>query len=271
MQEKETVEKPDFGRYAAWLEANWRGDNRELRPGRFMHQQADLRRAFESSPYWAAVNNKLPSWAEEYSEKTGHRLFSGGTVPLLVLHQKPWDSFLNKTWRVNVRNNPNWPAPPVGGWVFPDTWFEQFWDAVRARFAVRYLDGVAFLSNHLYQEAVRVSAGVRVETKAKETGYYAVHIVLSQNFAVQALDYGDPEPRRSEIEIQVTTELQEVVGELTHIHFERDRTSMDADVSGWQWEYARPEFSPYYLGHVLHWIEGVVMNLRDSQGECDES
>lgn len=257
--------RPSFEQYPEWLERAWRGDNRELRSGRFLHQQADLLRTFEQSDFWVSVNKSLSGWADEYNRSTGHRLFSGGVPSRVSLHKKPWDSFLNKTWRINVNRNPNWPSPPSVGWVFPDIWFEHLWDVVRARLAVRYLDGVSFLVKKVSDEARNHGVDAHVEVKAKDTGYYAVHVVAAQEFAVEALDYGAPEPRRSAIEIQVTTELQEIVGELTHSHFERDRSSRRQNNPDWQWEYSRPEFSPYYLGHVLHWVEGVVMNLRDTE------
>lgn len=264
------ADKPALTEYLSWLEEVWGGDNRELRPGRFMHQQADLRREFEASPYWRSIDHDIAGWSEDYARRTGHRLFAGdaatGTLSL-----KPWESFLNKTWRVNVKNNVNWPSEPPGGWILPDTWFERFWDVIRTRLTVRYLDGVKYLADCLAQQGARCGVDVHLESKAKETGYYAIHVLVPQEFTVQALDYGEPQPRRSVIEIQITTELQEMVGELTHRHFELDRTNDEINPEPWQWDYQRPEFSPYYLGHVLHWVEGVVMNLRDRGREEDDA
>lgn len=269
MQKDSLQNKPTLDDYPQWLEKTWDGDKRELSAGRFLHQQLDLRTHFERSPFWCHVQRGLPEWAEEYNKLTGHRLFSGPAAA--TLDMKSWESFLNKTWRENVRNNPNWPQEPPLGWVLPDTWFERFWDILRTRFTVHYLDGVKFLVDKLELQAELDSVVPRVEAKAKDTGYYAMHIVIPQEFEVLGLDYLEPELRRSEIEIQVTTELQEMVGDLTHRHFEKDRGSLSTASRPWQWDYERPEFSPYYLGHVLHWVEGVIMNLREPHPSPDQS
>src|SRR5207237_10621726 len=56
--------------YLDWLEETWQGDMRELRKGRYLHQQADLRHEFETSRYWLEVAAKLPGWADSYRKKT---------------------------------------------------------------------------------------------------------------------------------------------------------------------------------------------------------
>src|SRR5437588_6905573 len=91
--------KPRTGdEYLAWLEEKWRGDSRELREGRYLHQQGDLRQAFETSPYWREVSTKLHDWANGYRKKTHALLFQGvPEPPMLVI--KPWQSFLSRTWR----------------------------------------------------------------------------------------------------------------------------------------------------------------------------
>lgn len=30
----------------------------------------------------------------------------------------------------------------------------------------------------------------------------------------------------------------------------------------WQWDYESDEFIPNYLGHILHYIEGMIMEVR---------
>ncbi len=31
----------------------------------------------------------------------------------------------------------------------------------------------------------------------------------------------------------------------------------------WQWDYKCDEFLPNYLGHIIHYIEGMIMEVRD--------
>lgn len=261
--EDEHAAKPSFDRYDEWLDQAWSGDKRELRPGRFLHHQADLKSQFESSEFWLGIQRQLPLWEQDYAREKHHRLFSG-TNPA-PLNLKPWSSFLNKTWRENVKNNARWPKPPREGWVLPDTWFEKFWDIIRTRFTVNYLDGVPFLVKRIKDYAGSLDIEVKVETKAKDTGYYAMHVRVPQEFEGLDLDYVGPEFRRSEVEIQVTTALQEMVDNLTHRHFERSRDTIESVAGPWQWEYRGAEFGVYYLGHVVHWVEGMIMSLRDAE------
>ncbi|HJT91238.1 MAG TPA: hypothetical protein VJ777_04755 [Mycobacterium sp.] len=257
--------KPNLKEYTDWLEKVWGGDARELRKGRFLHQQGDLARAFEVSPFWKAVDSRLSEWALTYERKTKFRLFAQG-IPDVAITTKTWESFQSRTWRENVRNNPNWPEAPSEGWLLPDTWFERLWDIVRTRLVVRYLDGVEFLAEVLENLATEYCPPPRRVIHAQEWGYYAVHVVVPQSFRVQALNYDYEEDRSSEVEIQITTELQETISQLTHPYFERRREEYpsedQAEDLAWQWNYASSEFTPYYLGHLLHYLEGMIMKTR---------
>ena len=35
----------------------------------------------------------------------------------------------------------------------------------------------------------------------------------------------------------------------------------------WQWNYKGDEFTANYLGHILHYVEGMIMEIRDKQEE----
>lgn len=62
------------------------------------------------------------------------------------------------------------------------------------------------------------------------------------------------------IEIQVTTQAKEVLRKLLHVGYESSRLG---DVqSDWQWAYDSRAFAANYLGHVLHYVEGRIMNIR---------
>jgi Region found in RelA / SpoT proteins len=218
--------KPEPGKdYEDWLERHWRGDTRELREGRYLHQQADLRQAFETSDYWREVSTRLGRWAATYAKENEAPLFQG-EPGLPSLASKPWQSFLSRSWRVNVAGNGEWPGPPSkpppGGWWMPDNWFERVKDVVRTRFVVRYMDGVEFLADKLCSCANerRFKREAWFDREAKRDGYYAFHVYVPQRFAVQALDYEGKQERSSRVEIQVMTEMAAVISELTHTYYE---------------------------------------------------
>ena len=65
--------------------------------------------------------------------------------------------------------------------------------------------------------------------------------------------------------MQITTQLQEVIRKLLHKHYESRRKRTTPDELKWQWDYKSDEFSANYLGHILHYIEGMIMEVRDKQ------
>jgi ppGpp synthetase/RelA/SpoT-type nucleotidyltranferase len=254
--------KPTLAGYPAWLQEIWQGDTRELREGRFLHQQADLRLAFETSAYWREVSAKLYGWSRAYSRRTEALLFQ---VPPArpVLFNKPWDSFLNRTWRENINRNRNWPAPPEGGWWLPDNWFERAWDIVRTRFVVRYLDGAKALAEELEKLARQRQYDLQpeVELESKEDGYYAIHVALQQRFSVTSLDYEGTQERTSGIEIQVMTALAEVVSQLTHVYYEARRESVPSTRS--IWDPSTEDRAASDLFRDSSKLEQAVMDLRE--------
>lgn len=255
--------KPGPDDYQDWLGSVWMGDSRELRPGRYLQQQRELQTAFNGSPFMIDLRHLMPEWATRYHEETNVSLFPG-EPPAIDLKLKPWESFLSRTWRQNVLWNADWPAPPPGGWWAPDCWFEKLWDIVRTRITVRYLDGVQFLVERITELGHHHGLRVEQRTHAQERGYYAMHVTVSQEFPVQSLDFEKWQKRSSSVEIQLTTELKEVIGDLTHGYFEELREDEGGPNRKWQWDYESPEFAPYYLGHILHYLEGMIMQIRDA-------
>jgi ppGpp synthetase/RelA/SpoT-type nucleotidyltranferase len=259
--------KPEFGaRYFEWLEKMWQGDLRELREGRYLHQQADLRQAFESSDYWREVSMRLDDWAETYRKETKAALFlSPPTLPKLA--SKPWQSFMSRTWRENVSTNENWPKPPKGGWWLPDNWFERAWDVVRTRLIVRYMDGVRMLASELVEcaEAPPLELPARDEPEAKLNGYYAFHVYVRQTFEVveedTPLECESKLRRSSEVEIQVMTQLAEVISELTHTYYENSRLAAPGVIPP-LWDEDIDEAQAIALSHQSSAIELQVMSLR---------
>ncbi len=68
------------------------------------------------------------------------------------------------------------------------------------------------------------------------------------------------------VEIQVTTQLQEVLRKILHVVYERTRMISDDNQIPWQWRYKDDDFFINYLGHMLHNIEGLIMEIRRRQG-----
>ncbi|MGB4697792.1 MAG: hypothetical protein WBH08_08095, partial [Methanothrix sp.] len=96
---------------------------------------------------------------------------------------------------------------------------------------------------------------------ARDEGYYALHMNIRQNYLVKEMNWTE-ETKIISFEIQITTQLQDVIRRLLHEDYEEKRTERVADEK-WQWNYKSEEFSTNYLGHILHYVEGMIMDVRE--------
>ncbi|MEL4305651.1 hypothetical protein [Methanococcoides sp. LMO-2] len=216
---------------------------------------------FKKSSLWTELSQNIKEYDEEYNLKTsGYKLFSPNFVP--VLNNKPYDSFILKSFRKNVVNNNNWPEEPDMGWVLPDNWFEKTGDIVRTLFVVKYLDGIEFLVSKIEEICKKHGSECRISLEAKDEGYYAAHMDVKQTFEIPKYDW-DTKKIEIFIEIQITTQLQEVIRKLLHTYYEDKRVSSVRQPDTWKWDYKSDEFAANYVGHILHYMEGMIMDIRD--------
>jgi hypothetical protein len=67
------------------------------------------------------------------------------------------------------------------------------------------------------------------------------------------------------VEIQITTQLQEVIRLLLHKYYSEKRKKGSIDKVKWQWNSSSEEFVANYLGHILHYVEGMILEIREKQ------
>jgi len=87
---------------------------------------------------------------------------------------------------------------------------------------------------------------------------------MMQEFEIPKFPY-DTERVVVSLEIQITTQLQEVIRRLLHKYYESRRMDMEEEESKWQWNYRSDEFVANYLGHILHYVEGMIVEVRERQ------
>lgn len=215
---------------------------------------------FKACDFWKSLLSSLTEIDQEYRLKTNYILRLHESPPEVLI--KPFKSFLLKTFRKNVLNNGKWPAPPDSGWLLPENWFSQINDTVRTSFVVKYLDGVNFLAEKCTEQATAAKHDSRVDFEAKDEGYYAAHFYVLVPCNVPRENW-DTESLTISVEIQITTQLQEVIKRLLHKHYEQYREKSPTPNTKWQWDYKSDEFAANYLGHILHYVEGMIMDVRD--------
>jgi ppGpp synthetase/RelA/SpoT-type nucleotidyltranferase len=253
--------KPTIKAYPVWLSRLPGAGRSSLEKNRYEQVAAKALVDISESAFWTGLQQALDEFDDDYLARTSYRLFAGSEGKPDRPVRKTWESFLSKTYRKNVLNNVNWPDEPVGGWLTGTSWFTQINDIVRTAYVVKYLDGVEFLVEKLERVAHDLGLTTRCDFEAKDEGYYAAHLYVSIEVDVPTPKW-DTEKVPIQFEIQVTTQLQEVIRRLTHEHYADRRLDEPASIA-WQWQYRNPNFVPNYLGHILHYLEGMIMEVRD--------
>lgn len=178
----------------------------------------------------------------------------------LALRTKPFSSVVGKLYRRNVLYNRRWPAPPKGGWLEPTELYENIDDLLRTRLVCRYLDGPKFVCERLALACSHLGVEHNIRTLSTDAGYYAWHFYFRMD--VELALGANIESRLMWVEIQLTTQLAEVITALTHGLYEQRREGA-GNGDDWKWEPASPEFRSSFIGHGLHLLEGVIQTFRD--------
>lgn len=226
---------------------------------------------FEKSDLWIQLTENLREYNDEYLIKTGYPLLIPRFKPVIPsfkpeLDIKLFNPFLLKTFRKNIIENKRWPDKPENGWIFPNNWYSRINDIIRTLLVVKYIDGVEFMINKVRSLCKQHSAECKVFLQATEEGYYAAHLYTKHEFEIPKITW-DSERVNVSIEVQITTQLQEVIRELLHKYYEDRRRGEDTK---WQWNYKSDEFIANYLGHILHYVEGMIMEVREKQKQKEK-
>lgn len=214
----------------------------------------------EEHSFFVNLSQKLRELNKAYESSTGSNLLMKDE-PLQLL-QKSYTSAIDKSFRVNILQNNGFPKPPEKGWATHKNLFEYFNDLIRGTIVCRFIDAPTFLTKELTNYAQSLSLETKYYSQAREEGYYAYHFyvfipvkLLNEQF--KKFD------SKIEVEIQITTQLQDVLKSLTHIHYESDRLKPKKLDNKWKWEYKTNKFKVSYLSHTLHLLESVIVESRD--------
>jgi ppGpp synthetase/RelA/SpoT-type nucleotidyltranferase len=218
---------------------------------------------FENSVEWNKLIQELYNCEATYRHRSGYDLLMKGPEEI-KLSIKDWDNFISKVWRRNVVENKNWDKEdnePAEGWITPLNWLERINDTVRTSIVVKYLDGVKLILDTMVHHYEACGCECKEDWEAREEGYYAAHLNVIRDYEIpfgfQTRNY------RISVEIQVTTQMKDVIRQLTHLYYEHRRVRLDTPSEKWQWDYMSEEFAPNYIGHILHYVEGAIMEIRD--------
>ncbi len=253
----EYTKPADLDDYAEWITREFDVELAGL-PEQHDRVTVSMKSQLERSAFWTHLCEELAELRSAYYLRTGGFILGTSTDPVLDL--KSWESFWLKTYRKNVLNNVRWPRPPAGGWLLAQDWYGAISDVVRTKVVVRYLDGIVDVVELISARAKKSGSKSAVFYRASEAGYYAAHVDVARRFEIPRTDF-DTETLRTAVELQVTTHVKDVIAELLHRYYELRRASPTTD-DGWQWNYLSDGFRSRYVGHMAHYLEGVIMDLR---------
>ena len=244
--------------YKDWIYEKFRWD--ENAKNYYSSVTNTMKDSFEKSDFWLAFIESLDYTAEDYYIVTKYELLQANFKPKIYI--KPYDSFLDKSFRKNVLLNAEWPNEPSNGWITFENAYGKIGDILRTSVIVRYLDGIDFVIKSLQRNCTENNQKCSIDYQAKTEGYYAVHIDVTHEFEIPSLTWESKKISAS-VEIQVTTQIKDVIKSLTHQLYEKDRLEACSEKLDWQWDYKSDRFVINYLGHIMHYLEGSIMEIRD--------
>lgn len=256
-------DKPsNIQQYKQWLKENHQVEITDRIKNNYESATDKMKQQFQESAFWEQLGRNLREYNDEYYLDKEYQLLQDTSLPDILV--KPFDSFLLKTFRKNILENQNFPEPPIDGWILPKNWYLRINDILRTLIVVKYLDGVEFIIGKIRSLCKKIRKDFDCIFEAREVGYYAVHLYTKEEFEIPRMDW-DTIKVSTAIEIQLTTQLQEVIRKLLHKYYEERRLLPSQTERMWQWDYRSDEFATNYLGHILHYIEGMIMEIREKE------
>jgi ppGpp synthetase/RelA/SpoT-type nucleotidyltranferase len=224
--------------------------------------------AVQNHAFFRGIDEFLADCEAKYESETGADLLMGGES--IKLEQKSYNSAVNKAYRYNYVQNRKFPKEPNDGWQTPDNWFTKLNDIIRGTIVCKYIDAPNFLAERLHEYADAHSLKSEYVSQQRDEGYYAFHYYLK--VPVDLMDRSlNAMPVSLQVEIQITTQLQEILYKITHRYFENTRNQKVADRIAWKWDVTSNKFKSGYLSHTLHLLEAIIVELRDSKMMNDET
>ena len=247
--------------YIEWASANLKVDfSAPATRNRYETNVQNAQNTVQNSGFIRGFPAFITKQEGEYHSRTGAQLV---LYEELTVVKKPFDSAVQKSFRHNVLHNRDFPGRPRKDWVTPDNWYSKFDDLVRSTLVCKFIDAPRILAEALTGHAVSAGCTGRHIHRSTDEGYYAFHHYTA--FQVEVVDdEWNSHTTNMEFEIQLTTQFQEVLRELTHPLYEAARLAAGPRDDQWKWDYDTPRFQTSYLGHTLHMIEAMIVQVRNT-------
>jgi ppGpp synthetase/RelA/SpoT-type nucleotidyltranferase len=260
--------KPSYDEWIAWAQAE-QGVDYNAHATLYRRNIGPVHSAVQGHPFFERLPAVLEQCASEYNAQIGYPLFA--SRPAFTLEMKGFDALLNKVYRKNCLWNDRFPDPPKRGWITPDNWFDRMDDLVRGLLICRYADGPACIATSLQDEAEKQGLAFSYRTLERDEGYYAYHSYIDIPVTITMMVAGVSGERNVNLktEIQITTQLHDALRDKSHEIYEKRRLAAVHSNKDWKWDFSSQEFLSGYIGHTLHLLQGLILDLRSKGTDHD--
>jgi ppGpp synthetase/RelA/SpoT-type nucleotidyltranferase len=205
----------------------------------------------------------LKEMSQHYAGGNSNLLFyPAESIDDLRILQKSFKSVVHKVYRQNVLYNRAYPNAPREGFIEILHLYEKIDDLLRTRLVCKYMDGPKYVCQQLAEHCKSKGIASSFRELSTDAGYYAWHFYFQA--PVEIMINNIVEEKAMWVEIQVTTQLAEVIGSLTHGLYEARRSGqLDTQGRDWKWDARSQQFRSAYLGHGLHLLEGIIQTFKD--------
>ena len=178
------------------------------------------------------------------------------------MNTKSFESVVSKLFRANFLENKNFPNPPDDGWIDSSNLFDRMNDLVRTVVTCRLFNEPQQISEAVTEIARACGLTSSIKSQARDVGYYAYHVYVRIPTNLVDQEWKEFEAN-VQFELQVTTEMQYLLYDLTHRFYEKERHEKAEPQASWKWDHKSPRFSASYISHSLHLLEGLIQRLYE--------
>lgn len=258
--------KPPFSDYEMWAQEKLKCEFGSKIKNQFESNTASILAQVEASPFCQELPAFLLECEKEYEHTHSVKLLMTPEAPKFL--KKSYESSVDKSYRSNILENPNWPDEPDWKWTTTSNWYSQINDIVRTTIVCKYLDGPAFLANKLESLGKKYVLKPKIKSQGRDSGYYAQHFYAKQKIVLLDDKWQQTEAL-VKFEIQITTQMQELLRALSHTFYQEQRLAQDQN-DDWKWDHKSPRFRSSFMGHTLHLLEGTMLELREQKNKASK-
>lgn len=245
------------------------GYEKEIMKNYYVDASNKMCNDFQESDFIKAINDNLNEYNQEYISENNFKLLDENKKVKIIT--KKYKNMLEKCFRKDVLQKEGaleiLQSDDYDNLVkyveyTPINCYWKFTDVIRTRITVNYMDGALDILEKLEELAKVKGLTPYKNYKASDDGYYALHLDVETDFEIPDV-LRKTKNIKAKVEIQINTAVQNLLVDLSHEYYQKTRSNLKIQDIKWQWVHDSDNFIPNYIGHIAHYVEGMMLNIRD--------